>query len=391
MNRLRTLWIAVFLCCAATAFGADPAPAPAPTPMTPESKQVNVSVKIIEFQTTRGVETGLSAYFKQRNEVRPYLRVSSGNGNITSADLTFPTATTAGITVFLDRLSSQYGDFEVTLQGLVDNNRAFILAQPKVMVQVGQEVPTIIQTTQDIPYEDTRVIGSVATQVTSFKPTGVSLTVKALAIIDDDGNPTTTNDTFINLELNATVKEEGQRITVALDDEVAGSNSLLGGTSNALSVPEFIAREITTRVWVAHGQVLVLGGLYRSTKNKDLTTLPWLTRGEDIVNATIQRLSPIKVPQIPLSTGLGNQDSQEGRRELVFLVRAEHWLPSYTVGGEMGFTGEEAADTEEKRFSPREAFTTVVEGISGIPEEIGETIAGPVPEDDITSTFGGNE
>ena len=110
-----------------------------------EKQQVNVAVKIVEFQTTTGVETGLSAYFKQRNTPRPYGRVSSGNGAITSADITFPNTTNAGLTVFLDKITTHYGDIEMVLQALVDQNRAYILSRPKVMVLVGSEVPTIIE------------------------------------------------------------------------------------------------------------------------------------------------------------------------------------------------------------------------------------------------------
>lgn len=361
---------------------AAPPPAPAASP-----PQVNVSVKIIEFQTVKGLETGLSAYFKQRNEVRPYLRVSSGNGNITSADVTFPTSTFAGITVFLDRISTEYGDIEAIIQGLVEQNRAFILAQPRVMVVVGQAVPTVIMTTQDIPFEDTRVIGSTAVQVTTYKPTGVTLNVKALSIIDDDGNPKTTEDSYINLELSTSVKEEGQRIAVALDDQVAGSSNPFSNIDTAISVPEFISREIITKVWVRHGQVLILGGLYRDTRNKELTTLPWLTQGSDMINAAVQRLSPVAVPQVPLSAGLGSQNNNAGRRELVFMVRAEVYVP--IPESRFGLLPEEEA--KEMRVVPsKEMITDIVEGITEIPKSLGETLT-PGPKDDVTSNLGADK
>ncbi|HPU99164.1 MAG TPA: hypothetical protein PLO53_14580, partial [Candidatus Hydrogenedentes bacterium] len=123
-----------------------------------ELPQVNVSVKIIEFQSTKDSERGLSAYFKQRNEPRPYGRISSGNGAITAASLAFPNSTTSGLTLFFDRLSTIYGDIELVLQALVDQNRAFILSQPKVMVPVGSPTPTTIKTSQDVPYENTIVV-----------------------------------------------------------------------------------------------------------------------------------------------------------------------------------------------------------------------------------------
>ncbi len=354
-----------------------------------EQQQVNVSVRIIEFQTTKGVETGLSAYFRQRNEPRPYGRAESGNGNVTTADLTFPTTTAAGITVFLDQLTTGYGDFELVLQALIDENRAFILSQPKALVQVGQEVPTVIQTVQDIPYETTTVVGATAVQTTSFRPTGVTLDVKANQVIDDDGNPNTTNDTFMQLTLSAVVNEEGQRITVALDDLLASGGGVGAQTSNAISVPEFVSRSINTTVWMRHGQVLILGGLYRNTKTKDLETLPWLTQGEDLINGVVQRFVPLAMPQVPLSAGLGHQDSSESRRELVFLIKCKMWRPAFTVAEDFGFTEEEETQPLTKRLSPTNMITGVLEEISDIPQGIAEELAGEEAKDEVTSNLGG--
>ncbi len=362
-------------------------------------QQVNVSVKIIEFQTIKGVETGLSAFFQQRNEPRPYAqengftygRVASGNGNVETADITFPTRTNAGITVFLDQIETTYGDIELVLQALVDQNRASILARPKAMVQVGSEVPTRIETTQDIPYEDTRVVGSTAVQVTSFRPTGVVLEVRAQAISDDDGDLNTTEDTYIQLNLTAGVNEEGQRITVALDDFVAADSNPFGGTSNALSVPEFISREIATTVWVQHGQVLILGGLYRNTKSKNLATTPWLIQGEDFVNGVVQRFVPFAVPSAPLSSSIGNQQTNENRRELVFMLKAELWRPSFTVIDEFGFEEEdEPAEPEEPR-RPGDVITDVFEGISEVPQGVVEGITGTTPGGDVSGSLGGRD
>ena len=352
-----------------------------------EPQQVNLSVKIIEFQTTKGVETGLSAYFKQRLEPQPWGRVATGHGAISSGDITFPTPTNAALTVFLDQLTNSYGDFEVVLQGLVDENRAFILSHPKTMVKVGEPTPAIIQTVQEIPYETTTVIGATTVQSLSFRPTGVMLSALAPRVLDDDGNPRTTEDTYIQLALTAQVDEEGQRITVALDDLVGGTGGVFSQTSNAIRVPEFVSRQISTTVWVRHGQVLILGGLYRNTKNKSLSTLPWLPRGQDILNGVIQKLVPFAVPQIPLTSAIGSQTSDEGRRELVFLIKAELWKPSYTVADEFGFTEEEEGEAQKKR-SPADVISGVLEGISDIPSGIADSVSEEGSQDDVTSTLG---
>jgi Flp pilus assembly secretin CpaC len=312
-----------------------------------EQKQVNVSVKIIEFQTTKGKETGLSAYFKQRMVPHPYGIVSTGRGILSAASLAFPNRSTGGVSLFLDQLSTYYGDFEVVLQALIDQNRAFILSQPKVMVPVGGATPTIIKTTQDVSYENTVVVGATTAQTTAFRPTGVTLTVSALSAVDDDGNPATQGDIFIQLKLIAEINEEGGRITVALDDKVS-SGSLLTKPSNAISVPEFISRSIDTTVWVRQDQVLILGGLYRSTKNKSVASLPWLTQGENILNNVIEKISPVDdTPDIPLASSLGNREDKEARRELVFLVKADMWRKAYTVSQGMELYDQEGESEGE--------------------------------------------
>lgn len=356
-----------------------PPPAPPSPPPDPSAmKQVRVSVKIIEFQTTKGVETGLSAYFAQRNKVRAFGRISSGNGNIRSADITFPSATNSGITVFLDQIHLNDGDLEMVLQALVDQNRAFILSQPQAIVKVAEAKPTVIKTTQNIPYENTVVVGSTATQVTSFHDTGVTLQVSAPEVLDDDGNLETNEDTYIKLLVSAAVNEEGERIVVALSNQAAARP--LSDGNNAIRVPEFISRRVATSAWVRHGQVLLLGGLFRNTKNKNLSTLPWLTQGEDLAMGVAQRFIPgASALGSPLSATLGNRSTSDGRRELVFLIKAELWRRQYTVATQFG---EEVGKVEEKKKG-------LIQGISEIPQGIAEGIRGGQDTTDVDSNLGG--
>lgn len=343
-------------------------------------QQVQVSVKVIEFQTSKDVETGLSAYFKQRTEPQPYGRVASGVGSISASDITFPSSASAGITVFLDRLVTKYGDIEVVLQGLVDQGKAFILSQPTALVPVApanDTKPTVIKTTQQVPYEDTTVIGYTPVQTTKFKETGVSLTVSALGVVDDDGDPNTRQDTYVRLNLIATVKEEGQRITVALDDQVS-SGGVFTDASNAIQVPEFVSREIKTEVWVRHGQVLMLGGLYRNTKDKDLATLPWLPQSDRFMNGLIQRVVPFAVEPVPLSSSIGNNKITGARRELAFLIKV----------GVPALIYDETTDVvEEESFisRPTAVVTDVLRGISQIPQGIAEGVTGESLGEDISS------
>lgn len=329
-------------------------------------QQVIVSVKIIEFQTSKGVETGLSAYFANSPRTAPEGEIVTGGTSLNNLDLTFPTSTAAGITVFLDRIHLNDGDLEIVLQALVDENRAFILSRPRAMVKIKEATPTVVETTNKIPYENTQVVGSTTVQITSFQDTGVTLSVTAPDITDDDGNWNTTDDTYIQLKLHTEVKEEGQRIVIALDDQLAGGGDF-SLARNAISVPEFVSRSIETTVWVRDGQVLILGGLYRNIESRNLSTVPWLTQGEDFVTGAVENLIPGNSFASPLSSTIGNKSSSQSRRELVFLIKTEIWRPSFSIDDDLGFA-------EEKEKEEAELPSDVVTEITDIPEE-------PAPSD----------
>ena len=319
-------------------------------------QQVSVSVKIIEFQATKGVETGLSAYFSKLPSAEPFGQV--GGAAINTADVTFPTSTAAAITVFIDRIKLDQGDIEIVLQALVDENRAFILSKPRAMVMVGEEtIPTIVETTLKIPYENTVVVGSTAKQITQFEDIGVSLTLFAPEVYDEDNDWSTTDDTYIRLDVRASVKEEGQSIVVALDNELASSTF-----SPFISVPEFISRSIQTHVWVRNNQVLMLGGLYSNTDNKNLTTLPWLGQAENAAVGALDTLLPVSLSGAPLSSTLGNRKTNTSRRELVFMIKAEVWRPFQTISSQLGLPQIKPNEEEEP---PEDLITEIPLEASG--------------------------
>jgi hypothetical protein len=319
-------------------------------------------VKIIEFQATKGVETGLSAFFSSASR-GPAGEVIPDNGaGIGTVDLTFPTTTNAGLSVFLDNINFAGGELEVLLQALVNENRAFILSRPHVMVKVGSAIPSVVETTQRIPYETTRVVGSTTVQVTDFEDTGVNLAVFVPEVIDDDGNWSTHDDTYIRLAVRANVKEEGQRIVVALDDQLATSSQSFAEGENAITVPEFISRSITTNVWVRHGQVLLLGGLYRNSESKSIATAPLIAQAENAAIGVVQGIASGNIASTPISATLGSRKADETRRELAFLIKAETWRPAFSISDDLGFVQQEA----NKRRSPTDVIVEVAQGLVGI-------------------------
>lgn len=377
------LLLAVWVAHVATAQEAPPAeaaPAPAPAPAPPPApeppdkpKQVVVSAKIIEFQATKGVETGLSAYFARRNKLDFWGVIHTPNAGIMTADVTFPSSTSGGITVFLDRLRMTEGDVEMVLQALVDENRASILSQPKVMVVRGGGLKTKIQTTQKVPYENTVVVGATTVQTTDFRDTGVMLEVEAPEIYDVDGDWTTTDDTIIQLAISAEVSEEGQRITIALGDQVATGGGVSVNT-NAIRVPEFVKRSVNTHLFVRNGQVLVLGGLYRNSKSRSLASPPFFSQAEDMAVGFAERFIPGDYLASPISATLGNRRVSDERRELVFLIKAEVWRPAYTVADEYGFTVSEPEAATPKQ-TPSDLIRGVIEGVTDIPQDIRDRTA----------------
>lgn len=348
---------------------APPAEAPPPPPpvvIPDKPQQVNVAVKIVEFQTVRTVETGLSAYFARNIKERLYGRVSSGDGNIRTADLTFPTSTGTrmeGITVFLDNIHLSDGDMEIVLQALVDENRASIISRPRAMVVVGGE-GTAIQTVRDIPYESPKVVGSTIVQSTQYIPTGVMLNIQCMDVIDDDGNWSTLEDQYAHLKVSAEVKELGTRVVVALDDRLAGGD--------AVTAPTFVTRSVVTTVWVRHGQVLVLGGLYRNNTSKTVESMPWLSQAEDLAIGVAERFIPGNFLSSPVSSVVGHKSSDDGRRELVFMIKPEMWRPAISVADEYDFGEIEEVETQP---TLKESIGTMIDTMTTIPEDIGREIS----------------
>ncbi|MDP7639851.1 MAG: hypothetical protein QGG73_09085 [Candidatus Hydrogenedentes bacterium] len=348
--------------------------------------QIEVWVKIIEFQASKGVNTGLSAYFAKLPRRRPYGRVELSDNAIDNADLTFPTNLGSSITVFLDRIRIGEGDFEVILQALVDENRAFILSQPRIVVPIERNPKeseddkiqgSQIKTTQNIPYENTQVVGNTPIQITAFKETGVSLSIQALDLIDDDGLPETQDDAYIRLNLQVEVTEEGQRIVVALDDQI------LDKDDQKISVPEFVTRTLTTEVWVRPGQILLLGGLYRNRETNSLSSMPWVAQSENLAIGVAERFIPRNFLFSPITSTIGNRSSTTSRRELVFILKARIWEPRFDLMDPFSF--EDDSETRGSK-SPSDMITEVLEGLSTLPQGI----AGKDREEDsVDANLGG--
>ncbi|NUM54082.1 MAG: hypothetical protein HUU46_10600 [Candidatus Hydrogenedentes bacterium] len=349
-----------------TPFARPPVP-PGTAPLTADApQQANVTVKVVEFQATKGRDTGLNAFYARNRNPKPYGRVSDGDGAISTADLTFPLDAEGTITVFLDRLHLSDGELELVLQALETENQAFILSRPGAMVPVRGATPTSIETVEENPYESPTVVGTTVVAATEFRKTGVIMQVQIVDVIDDDGNYQTTEDTYFNCVIRAEVKELGEEIVVAEQQQLIGANQI--------TAPTFVTRSVDTQVWIRHGQVLVLGGLFRNRTLKSIDSVPGLSKLEDMTVGLAERVIPGNLLGGRATSVLGNKSNEEQRRELVFFVKVEGWRPAYTVREE---EGQEDEELEKKGMRPTDIIENVIGGITSIPEGIAEIGEGP--------------
>ena len=102
----------------------------------------------------------------------------------------------------------------------------------------------------------------------------------------------------------------------------------------------------------------------------------------------MQRFSPLKIPEIPLSSTLGKDKTDIQRRELVFALRADLWKPTQLVPNVEGIEGAAEDDSEKKKMRPADVITGVLQGIGGLPENVVQGISGEKKKGDVSESLG---
>lgn len=162
----------------------------------------------------------------------------------------------------------EFGDLDLTLQALEQNQKANIISNPKITtvnnrearILVGQEIPLIVQDEAGNP-------------ITELKKIGIELRV----------TPYINQDGLITLDLHPEVSD------------LASQSTAQGGVIINTS-------EADTRVMVANGETAVIGGLIRSNETEFKSGVPILHR-------------------LPIIGGLfGSETKANAKRELVIFV-----------------------------------------------------------------------
>jgi general secretion pathway protein D len=132
----------------------------------------------------------------------------------------------------------------VTDVQLVSTPRVLVLSNETAELQVGDQVPIITQTAVGLN-DDSRILNSV-----QYRDTGVVLSV------------------------TPRVSESG-RMFIEIEQEVS---EVAGTTTSDIDSPTIQQRRLNTRIQVEDGQLVVLGGLLRSSTSLGDTGVPYLSR-----------------------------------------------------------------------------------------------------------------
>lgn len=161
----------------------------------------------------------------------------------TTVSLAEESSSLSGGQIVLNTLTLKGVTMEATIDALIRDGKATLLASPSIAVINGQEARIVIG--ERFPYKERTQTTSGTTETTKFVDIGTSLKV----------NPQINDDGYITLSLHPEVSS----LLSALD---AG--------------PRITTREADTTVRIKEGETLVIGGLIRQTDNRSVDKVPFL-------------------------------------------------------------------------------------------------------------------
>lgn len=210
-------------------------------------KQVLIEAKILDITSSDLRALGITYNFdyapagdikglfdrgtRFQEELDASVSLDEQSTSITGGQITLNALTLKGVTL------------EATLDALIRDGKAHLLASPSIAVINGQEARIVIG--ERFPYKERTQTTSGTTETTKFVDIGTSLKV----------NPQINDDGYITLSLHPEVSS----LVTALD---AG--------------PRVATREADTTVRIKEGETLVIGGLIRQQDNRSVDKIPIL-------------------------------------------------------------------------------------------------------------------
>ena len=212
--------------------------------------QVMVEVVILDVQLKDDAEIGINWDFIANDRENVTYRQSLTNTRVAAVpplQMNVDNATAYNSVGLGGDFSVISGSVRNVLHMIQEKRNAEILASPRALVVSGQSAT--IKAVEEIPYQeviDTATGGANAMTATQFKEVGVTLKVKATVT---DGN---------NIYLDVSTTQNAK---------TAESES---------GVPVVDTREADTALLLRDGQTVVLGGLRREEKTKQVSQIPIL-------------------------------------------------------------------------------------------------------------------
>lgn len=218
-------------------------------------KQVMIEARIVEANTSTGLDLGVNWGFGYNNDAAGGLTTPTGGvgiDGVDSADLglggsfMLPAALgTSGLGAALTfgRLGFDSMVLDLKISALEASGRGRVISSPKVMTLDGE--PAKISQGTAIPYQS----------------------------VSDQGTTTEFEDATLSLEVTPEVNPDG---TVIL--QIKAANSTIGSTvsTGAGSAPSIDTKEAETKLMLKDGETTVIGGIYVDNTLESNTGTPFL-------------------------------------------------------------------------------------------------------------------
>jgi hypothetical protein len=186
---------------------------------------------------------------------------------------------------FLFGRASDIVNFKVSLNALLETNKARILSNPSVLVLDGRQAK--IQIGQRIPVLETTVTLNTATESVLYFPVGIVL------------------------NLRPRLSKDGTEISMQVETIVSSVRATSTSGTTVVRAPEVDSRQVQTIVRVQNDTPFIIGGL---TSNEEITS---------------QRGVPL-LSKIPVLGALFRRETKERMKKEIIIVVTPHLVPEDT-------------------------------------------------------------
>ncbi len=206
------------------------------------------------------------------------------------------------------------GQLTAAIRWLNTSRNARILSAPNVIAAQGAEAT--ITTAEELPIPESSTNSSSTNLSIKYKQVGVTLKITPLLI----------NEKTVQLSVNPQVRS-------VLRYEAFSMNEVIS------NIPVISLRSVDTKLTVADGDIIILGGLYNSEKSETLRKVPYLG-------------------DIPVLGDLINgRDSSSVDKQLLFLLKVHIIQPGKMIALDPDATAQEIHRTAEILEQSRLLFT----------------------------------